>query len=214
MSLQSDNLPILLLENLPKPVTPPVKDRSTYVLEINSETQQVLDGCDWKAYEKNVITGLLETVKRYNKASHGEQVFQVSIITDPQRQKTEISLETKAHARQYIEWSAEWLRERGLSAEAEKLEIAGYNTNPAEFLHPAYYTILHRELRPLDGVDYSDDEARKAAEVWCEIALLEVVERVRSLYLLADLPLEAEAWIGISSPRTQYDHVTSMKGKQ
>ena len=182
-------------------------------MEITSETQRALDGCDWKAYEKNVIAGLLETVKRYNNASHGEKVFQVSIVTDPQRQKTEISLETKAHARQYIERSAEWFRERSLSAEAEKLEIAGYDTNPAEFLHPAYYTILHRELRPLDGLDYSDNEARRAAEVWVEIALLEVVERVKSLNLLATLPQEAGVWIGISSPQDQYDHVTAVKGQ-
>lgn len=199
---------VLPLENLPERSAPTRKDHTAHFLDIGIETQEKLDGCDWNLYERTIEAGLIEATKRYKSASAGpDAVFQISVVTDPQRQITEIAFETKPHAQAKVRELAEWFRTRNEHHLAEKLETAGLNPNPTDFRHPNYYTILHRELRPLDRIDYSDEENKRAAKVWIETSLLKVMDRIRSFDLLAVLPREEEVWIGVNSPRDWYDHV-------
>ena len=201
----------LPLENLPERSAPTRKVHTVHFLDIDPETQERLDACDWDLYESTIATGLVKAGKRYAGSSvRPNVIFQVSIVTDPQRQITQISLETKPHAEAKIREMVRGFRMRGEQYAAEKVELAGLNPSPAEFRHPDYYTILHRELKPLSRIDYSDDENKKAAEVWTETSLLMVIERVRSLNLLAELPREEVVWIGVNSPRDWYDHVTKI----
>ena len=201
----------LPLENLPEHSAPTRKVHTVHFLDIDPETQERLDACDWDLYESTIATGLVKAGKRYAGSSvRPDVIFQVSIVTDPQRQITQISLETKPHAEAKIREMVRGFRMRGEQYAAEKVELAGLNPSPAEFRHPDYYTILHRELKPLSRIDYSDDENKKAAEVWTETSLLMVIERVRSLNLLAELPREEVVWVGVNSPRDWYDHVTKI----
>ncbi len=211
MSHETNHLLILPLENLPEPIRPTPKSYTIHFLEINAETQQLLDECDWNIYENSVLEGMQEAVKRYIKTSLLEKIYQVSIGTDPQSQITTISFETKTHAQAQIQQSAEWFREHGLKEVAEQTEGTEYNPNPADFLNSNYYTILHRELRSLNKVDYSSKENENAAEAWIEPSLFKIVERVQALNLFAELPREEEIWIGISSPHYWYDHVIKVK---
>jgi len=182
-----------------------------HFLDIIPDTQERLDECDWNLYESTIEVGLVEAAKRYKGSSAmPDAIFQVSVVTDPQRQVTEISVETKPHTQAKVRELEEWFRTRNEHYLAEKLETAGLNPNPTDFRHPNYYTILHRELRPLDRINYNDDENRKAAEVWVETSLLKVIKRVRPLDLLAGLPREEEVWMGVNSPRDWYDHVTKI----
>ena len=201
----------LPLENLPERSAPTRKVHTVHFLDIDPETQERLDACDWDLYESTIATGLVKAGKRYAGSSvRPDVIFQVSIVIDPQRQITQISLETKPHAEAKIREMVRGFRMRGEQYAAEKVELAGLNPSPAEFRHPDYYTILHRELKPLSRIDYSDDENKKAAEVWTETSLLMVIERVRSLNLLAELPREEVVWVGVNSPRDWYDHVTKI----
>lgn len=204
----------LPLESLPERSTPPRKSHTAHFLNISPETQGRLDECDWNLYERTVEVGLVKAVKRYKSFSAmPDAIFQVSVATDPQRQITGISLETKPDAHAKVRELARWFRTRNEQYVAEELEKAGLNPSPADFRYPNYYTILHRELRSLDRIDYGDEEDKRAAEVWIETSLLRVMDRVKSLGLLASLPREEEVWIGINSPRDWYDHVTKIERK-
>ena len=201
----------LTLENLPERAAPARKAHTVHFLEVDPKTQERLDECDWNLYESTVASGLVEAGRRYaGSSARPEAIFQVSVVTDPQRQITGISLGTKPHAKAKIREMVRGLRARGEQYAAEKLELAGLNPNPAEFHHPNYYTILHRELKPLSRIDYGDDENNRAAEVWIKTSLLKAVEHVRSLNLLATWPREEAVWIGVNPPRDWYDHVTKI----
>jgi len=204
----------LPLENLPKRSVPTRKAHTAHFLDISPDTQERLDECDWNLYERTVEVGLVEAVKRTKGSSAmPDAIFQVSVATDPQRQITGISLETKPHAHAKVRELARWFRTRDEQYVAEELERAGLNPSPTDFRYPNYYTILHRELRSLDRIDYGDEENKRAAEVWIETSLLRVMDRVRSLNLLESLPRAEEVWIGINSPRDWYDHVTKIERK-
>lgn len=208
--MAADNM-ALSLENLPERSAPARKPHTAHFLDVDPRTQEKLDECDWDLYEKTVATGLVEAGKRDAASSiRPEEIFQVSIVTDPQRQITQISLETETHAKAAVRELARWLRTRGERYAAEKLEHIGLNPNPVEFHSADYYSILHRELKLLGKIDYGNDENRRAAEVWAGTSRLEVVERVRSLGLLASLPQKDGIWLGVSSPNTLYDHATKI----
>lgn len=204
----------LPLENLPERSTPTPRGYTAHFLNIRPETQEMLDKCDWSLYESTVTIALEKAVKRYNgDLTMSEEIYQVSIATDPQRQITEISFETRPHAEAVVRGMVKWLHTRLNPSDrylVEKLEADGFNPNPVEFLFPNYYTILHRELKPLAGIDYDDAENRTATEVWIETSLLKVVERVRHLKLLVQLPQKEGIWLGVNSPRARYDHVTKI----
>lgn len=92
MPAEADEEPILPFGDLPEPI-PPQMPLSQPRKRKPSQIKQLLDGCDWKAYEMSVIEVVQQAIEKYRQlyaASMTEKVFQVSLWTDPQGQTTAV----------------------------------------------------------------------------------------------------------------------------
>ena len=117
----------LPLESLPERLVPPQKATPRTSWRSPARRSGRLTGVTGRLTRRMSLRGFSKPSSGTTMPHRARKCFRFPSSPILRDRKTEISLETKAHARQYIERSAEWFRERSLSAEAEKLEIAGYD---------------------------------------------------------------------------------------
>ncbi|GEM_PF-945171 len=210
MSVEAVQEFLLPLGDLPQPA-PSRKIDARPQTRKPSRVRQAIDACDWDAYEENVFSLLRAAVEDYLRQSSGEEVYQISIWTDPQTQVSAVSFETKKHAEEHISKWAQIFRQKYADEEtAARLEADGYNNNPADFKHSRLLERKHPELVAIDGLDYRYVTHQHAAGARISASLRKVVKRAREQNALADLPREEIVWIGVNSPRDWYDHVTKI----
>lgn len=176
-----------------------------------SHVKQLIDSGDWKAYETNVLGLLQQAIKQYQRQHADEKVFQISIWTDPQTQASAINFETKKHAEEHIaKWAQIFRGEYDDEKTAARLESEGYNDNPANFKYRQFLERKHPEIAAINGLNYRHITHRYTADARISASLRKVVKRAREENVLAGLPREEAVWIGVSSPRDWYDHVTKI----
>jgi hypothetical protein len=174
----------------------------------------VLSQINWTKYEENVLATVQKAIAKYCKRyakSEDNQIYQVSIWTDPQVAQTSISFETKAHARQELLTKIQFFIKEKLPKEAKQLETLGYNTNPADFRFPCFQTKVHRELDTLTELDYTNATTSTAVDARLETSLSRVAKQIIDAKILDKLPREETIFLGVSSPRDWYDHVVKVK---
>ena len=188
----------------PMPASQPRKRKPCHV-------KQLIDSCDWEAYEIGVLSLLQQAIKQYQRQYADEKVFQISIWTDSQTQASAINFETKKHAEEHIaKWAQIFRGEHDDERTSARLEAEGYNDNPANFKYRQFLERKHPEVATIDGLDYRYVAHRHAADARISASPRKVVKRAREENVLAGLPREEAIWIGVSSPRDWYDHVTKI----
>jgi len=198
MPAEADQELVLPFGDLPQPAPPRVQ-ASQPRMRRPSQVKQLIGSGDWEAYEASVLDLLQQAVDQYQQRYASEKVYQISIWTDPQVQVSAINFETKKHA------------EEQNAAQAPAFRNAeGYNGNPAGFKYCRFLERKHPEIAAINGLNYFYHTHRYAADARISASLRKVVKRVREQNMLAGLPREEEAWIGVNSPRDWYDHVTKI----
>ncbi len=213
MPAEANEEPILPFGDLPQP-TPPQIPASRPRKRKPSQVKQLIDGCDWEAYETSVIEVVQQAIKKYcqlHDAFMAEKVFQISLWTDPQRQTTAVNFETKEHATAHnMKWARIFREKYNDEETAIRLEKEGYNGSPADFEHSEFLKYKHQELEKLDQLEYQYQTHSHAADARISASLRKVVRQIRERDMLAGLPREEEVWIGVNSPRDWYDYVTKI----
>ena len=210
MAAEADQEPILPFGDLSQP-TPPQMPASQPRKRKPSQVKQLIDSCDWGAYETSVLDLLQQAIGQYRRQYADEKVFQISIWTDPQVQASAINFETKKHAEEHIaKWAQIFSRKYDDEKTAARLEAEGYNDNPADFKHCQFLERKHPEIAAISGLDYRYMTHRHTADARISASLRKVVKRARDGNVFAVLPREEVVWIGVSSPRDWYDHVTQI----
>ena len=208
MPAEADKEPTLPFGDLPlPPQMPPSQPRKRKP----SQVKQLIDSCDWGAYETSVVDLLQQAVGQYQRQHADEKVFQISIWTDPQTQSSAINFETKKHAEEHIaKWAQIFRGKYEDEITAARLEAEGYNNNPADFKFCQFLERKHPEIAATGELDYRYTTHRHAADARISASLRKVVKRVREGNALNGMPREEVVWIGVSSPRDWYDHVTKI----
>jgi hypothetical protein len=162
----------------------------------------------WLRYELDVVTMVQDAIQSYSqefKNSQTDQILQVSIWTDPQALVSAVSFETVKHAVESIASQAVWCEENGFYGDAEILRGREYHLEVAGFKYSEYRTLTHDYLLAhIDAGDFTVEDAESVIET----VLLRIVNRAKSERWLAVLPQGHGIWLGTSSPRDWYDHVT------
>ena len=135
-------------------------------------------------------------------------IYQISIWTYNQSAYTGVSFETKAHAQQFNFDREIRLRRSGLEEMAQKTAQLEYNSSISDFLYSNFYLYEHPELFALTHTNRFDNAQNYEAQRKIEEVLLKVIQEAIAAKLFDALPREDQIWIGISSTRDPYDHIT------
>jgi hypothetical protein len=132
------------------------------------------------------------------------RVYTVAIWTDPEARLSTVSVDTRAHSDAQVAALAAWVREQqplllaaGLAEAAEAaLRLPPRNIRPADFALRDLVEVRHGAFgQPtIEG-----GPAELSAELWDELE--PALERVglAALQLLADIPLEPDAELGVKT---------------
>ena len=180
---------------------------------LNSEDVVLLKSICWTKFENNVVEGIYKSILKFN-STFGTippiTVYQMAICTSIQACGTSIDFETRDHALEHLQHRISIFRESGHTASSEENAKLLYNPNQADFKYWGFHNISHPELEPLRRLNLDDKALTNAAEEYIEMSLLRVVQRLLDENTLADLPQDEAIWVGISSPRSWYDHVQKL----